>query len=147
MKEKILEAFGELGFVLENAEIGFHFSYEGTNMLLLTTEDDDAFLSIAVPGVAELEDNNIALICALIQKINSTVKYVKAYMCNDALWLFCERELFEGESLQEVLSHIINHLHYARMFSLQALEELTKKSDDECNTEEVDITETNNNEE
>ena len=34
-------------------------------------------------------------ICALLEKINSTLKYIKAYMLGNSVWLFYERELIE----------------------------------------------------
>ena len=34
-------------------------------------------------------------ICALLEKINSTLKYIKAYIVGNRVWLFYERELIE----------------------------------------------------
>lgn len=59
MKEKILEAFDNLGFNLEdNESLGYHFYYEGINFLYMYNEDDEDFLNIAVPGIYDLEDDN-----------------------------------------------------------------------------------------
>ena len=59
MKEKILEAFDNLGFNLEdNESLGYHFFYEGINFLYMYNEDDEDFLNISVPGIYDLEDDN-----------------------------------------------------------------------------------------
>ena len=34
-------------------------------------------------------------ICALLEKINSTLKYIKACIVGNRVWLFYERELIE----------------------------------------------------
>ena len=96
MKEKILEAFSNLGFKLEEEEgMGYSFNYEGLNLLYMYNEDDEEFLNIALPGIIEVEDDKMLHTCALLEKINSTLKYVKAYMLGNSVWLFYERELIE----------------------------------------------------
>lgn len=51
MKEKILEAFANLGFKLEDADgMGYVFDYEGIRFLYMYNENDENFLSIALPG-------------------------------------------------------------------------------------------------
>lgn len=96
MKEKILEAFRELGFKLEEEEgMGYCFNYEGLNLLYMYNENDEEFLNIALPGIVEVEDDKMLQICALLEKINSTLKYIKAYILGNSVWLFYERELIE----------------------------------------------------
>ena len=49
MKEKILEAFRDLGFKLEEEEgMGYCFNYEGLNLLYMYNESDEEFLNIPV---------------------------------------------------------------------------------------------------
>ena len=96
MKEKILEAFRDLGFKLEEEEgMGYCFKYEGLNLLYMYNENDEEFLNIALPGIVEVEDDKMLQICALLEKINSTLKYIKAYIVGNRVWLFYERELIE----------------------------------------------------
>ena len=96
MKEKILEAFRDLGFKLEEEEgMGYCFNYEGLNLLYMYNESDEEFLNIALPGIVEVEEDKMLQICALLEKINSTLKYIKAYMLGNSVWLFYERELIE----------------------------------------------------
>lgn len=103
MKEKILEAFCNLGFKLEEEGgvaytfkyetipiflplamsimgVAYTFKYETLNLLYMYNESDENFLSIALPGIYEFEGNNTLQICALLEKINSSMKYIKAYI-------------------------------------------------------------------
>lgn len=94
MKEKILEAFKALGFEMEDMEgLGYGFQYEGRHYLYMYNEDDEDFLNISIPAVMDLDDENNVGFYQVMDKINGTLKYVKANKLNDSMWLFYEREL------------------------------------------------------
>ena len=150
MKEKILEAFRELGFKLEEEEgMGYCFKYEGLNLLYMYNENDEEFLNIALRGIVEVEEDKMLQICALLEKINSTLKYIKAYMLGNSVWLFYERELIEQreqsrtcsdyaesrekktegqlcgeEDLMTVISRMILHLEAGLVFARKAMAEI-----------------------
>ena len=168
MKEKILEAFRELGFKLEEEEgMGYCFKYEGLNLLYMYNENDEEFLNIALPGIVEVEDDKMLQICALLEKINSTLKYIKAYMLGNSVWLFYERELIEQreqsrtcsdyaesrekktesqfcgeEDLMTVISRMILHLEAGLVFARKAMAEIeetmTNGSSDDDTTESAE---------
>ena len=125
MKEKILETFRDLGFKLEEEEgMGYCFNYEGLNLLYMYNENDEEFLNIALPGIVEVEEDRMLQICALSEKINSTLKYVKTYMLGNSVWLFYERELFGEEDLMTVISRMILHLEAGLVFARKAMAEI-----------------------
>lgn len=132
MKEKILAVFENLGFNLEDIEsLGFSFNYEGINYLYMYNEDDEDFLNISVPGIYDLEEDNKENYDALKEKINSTLKYVKAYTLGDSLWIFYERDLLGNEDLEEVIRHMILHLAAALMFARDSIEKIDNGESDE----------------
>lgn len=132
MKEKILAAFENLGFNLEdNESLGYHFYYEGINFLYMYNEDDEDFLNISVPGIYDLEEGNKENYDALKEKINSTLKYVKAYTLGKGFWLFYERDLLGNEDLEEVIRHMILHLAAALMFARESIEKIDNGESDE----------------
>ena len=149
MKEKILEAFRELGFKLEEEEgRGYCFNYEGLNLLYMYNENDEEFLNIALPGIVDVEEDKMLQICALLEKINSTLKYIKAYMLGNSVWLFYERELFGEEDLMTVISRMILHLEAGLSFARKAMTEIEEtmtndSSDDDTaeSAEEIDAEE------
>lgn len=145
MKEKIFEAFAELGFKLEQRDdIGYGFSYEGTNFIFIPNEDDEDFLNICVPGVYDLEEDSPFIFIELMNKINSTLKYVKAYELSKRISLFYERELFGDEDLMKVISRMILHLEAALVFSHTAVAEM--RSSEETNSENNDVVESDDKE-
>ena len=130
MKEKIMEAFAELGFQLEQmGDFGYGFSYEGTNFIYLSNDDDD-FLNISVPGIYDLEDGPPSTFIELMNRINSTLKYIKAYDLEQSIWLFYERELLGDEDLPKVISRMILHLEVGLMFSRKTIAEIKSNADD-----------------
>ena len=149
MKEQILEAFRDLGFKLEEDEgMGYCFNYQGLNLLYMHNENDEEFLNIALPGIVEVEDDKMLQICALLEKINSTLKYIKAYMLGNSVWLFYERELFGEEDLMTVISRMILHLEAGLSFARKAMAEIEEtmtngSSDDDTaeSAEEIDAEE------
>lgn len=139
MKEKILAAFENLGFNLEdNESLGYHFYYEGINFLYMYNEDDEDFLNISVPSIYDFEKDNKEKYEELKEKINSTLKYVKAYTLGDSLWIFYERDLLGNEDLEEVIRHMILHLAAALMFARDIIDKIEngesdKTTDDDNN--------------
>ena len=131
MKEKILEAFNNLGFKLEleNDGVNYSFVYEGLNLLYLYNENDENFLNISLPGIMEVKEDEVLKGCALMEKVNSTLKYIKAYMLGEKVWLFYERELFGDEDLTMVISRMILHLEAGLRFARKAMTEIEESVD------------------
>lgn len=130
MKEKILEAFENLGFNLEyNDTLGYSFFYEGINLLYMYNEDDETFLNISVPGIYDLEDGKETY-DVLKEKINSTLKYVKAYTLCNSLWIFYERDLLGNEDLEEVIRRMVLQLAAALMFARDVIDKIENGESD-----------------
>ena len=130
MKEQILDAFKALGFEMEEMEcLGYGFQYEGKHYLYMYNEDDEDFLNISIPAVLDLDDENNVGFYQVMDKLNGTLKYVKANKLNDSMWLFYERELFGGEDLKKVLSRMILHLEAGFYFLHRAMESSDDGSD------------------
>lgn len=132
MKEKVLEAFKALGFEMEELEdLGYGFSYEGKKYLYLPNEDDDEFLNLAIPSVWDEEDDELVSQSELIEKINSTLKYVKAYKMMESIWLVYERALLSEEDLEPVIAHMTIHLDCAHAFLCKQTAEAMKGDEEE----------------
>lgn len=111
MKEKILEAFKALGFIMnEFDEMAYDFSYEGRRYLFFLCENDEGFLNIALPCVVEEGETDEESFHQIMDKLNSIMKYVKAYKAFGGITLFYERELIGDEDLIVVIRKMIHHL-------------------------------------
>ena len=150
MKEKILDAFKALGLDIEDMEgLGYDFVYEGKHFLYMYNEDDEDFLNIALPAVLDMDDENNMGFYQVMDKINGTLKYVKANKLNDSMWLFYERELFGDEDMKQILSRMILHLEAGLMFLRRAMasseedsdsaSEVTDRDTDNCTDGKEDV--------
>ena len=150
MKEKILDAFKALGFEMEDMEgLGYGFEYEGKHFLYMYNEDDEDFMNIALPAVLDMDDENNMCFYQVMDKINGTLKYVKANKLNDSMWLFYERELFGDEDMKQILSRMILHLEAGLMFLRRAMasseedsdsaSEVTDRDTDNCTDGKEDV--------
>ena len=144
MKEKILNVFETLGFQLEEMEgFGYGFRYEGINYLFMPNEDDEEFLNIAIPAILEINEDNVHAAHMLMDKLNSTLKYVKANKLGDSMWLFYERELYGGEDLEKLVSRMILHLEAAMNFYSNAMTNIKNElgnSDDDTPSDDTEET-------
>lgn len=120
MKEKIINAFKALGFELEElGELGYGFEYEGAHYLWLANGDDD-MLSICIPGILNKEDAGEWEMLQLMDKINGSLKFVKANSVGDSVWLFYEHEMLGEEYFERLLPHMVIHLDHAYRMLINA---------------------------
>ena len=140
MKETILEAFRELGFVMEQIEDSDHykFEFEGHNYIWMYNEDDESFLNIVLPSLLPITEEGAIGFYQLMDNINSTVKYVKAYKLNDALWLFYERELMGEENLEKSINHMILRLEATSNYIKDLIKSLEDSDDDDDSDMHID---------
>ncbi len=142
MKEQILNAFATMGFQLDEMEgLGYGFRYEGINYLYMPNDDDEDFLNLAIPAIDEVTEDNTQAALMLMDKLNSTVKYVKANRLGDSIWLFYERELYGGEDFEKLLSRMILHLEAAINFFHYAMESIKNEVDSSDDDTPADDTE------
>ena len=152
MKEKILETLRSLGFKLVQTddENVYEFNYEGVSMLYMYNVNDEEFLNITVPCIMQVEEDNIMLVSALTEKVNATLKYIKAYIYGNHVWLSYERELIddshsEDKDFLKVVSSMILQLEAALRFFRKSKAEMEENShggpsDDDALAVETDET-------
>lgn len=137
MKEEVLNTLKKMGFELDElGEIGYGFEYEGHRLVYIYNEDDDSFLNIAAPYAEKMDKFDELTYYQVMDHINSKLKYVKAYRLGDDIWLFVERELFEGDDLHAVLMSVITHLDVGIGILNRAIEMLESDDDDDTDSED-----------
>jgi len=144
MKEQVLNVLKMLGFQVEEIDdFGYGFLYEGINFLYMPNDEDEEFLSISIPAVLEVNEENKEAVYLLMDKINLTRKYVKANMLADSMWLFYERELIGGEDMEKLVSRMIFHLETAIQFFYKQMamagEEFVSDDDDDDEEDTEDV--------
>ena len=139
MKEKMLEVFKSLGFEMEEKdECCYGFQYEGKHYLYLYNDRDESFLNIALPAVLDRDNEDDLSFYKVMNKMNSSMKYLKAYVVDDGMWLFCERELMGDEDLRQCVVRMIHCLETGVNLLFSLVDDSDKDSGDEKDAEEED---------
>lgn len=142
MKEQVLNVLKTLGFQVEEIDdIGYGFLYEGINYIFMPNDEDEDFLSIAIPAVMEVNEKNKEMVYLMMDMLNSNWKYVKANLLADSMWLFYERELFGGEDMEKLLSRMISHLETAIHYFFRQMNLVNEEFDSDDDDTAVDDTE------
>lgn len=132
-REKIIEAFEELGFhlgqIVESEWLGF--SFEGNKYMYLSDNEEEEYLSISIPYIYELKDDNFNKFVKLEEWINYASKCVKASNRDNSLWLFYERKLLNEEDLKLVISHMVMSLDYVLYTAHRFIEDLETEDENE----------------
>lgn len=130
MNAKILHALVKLGFRPEVVEdFGYGFKYETHNILVMDSDDD--YLNLSFPSIRDTDASNELIYYQLMDNINLRLKYVKAYMMGDDIWLSIDRELFEDDNLKDALMSMITRLDIADGIIHDSLEKVLSHEDDE----------------
>ena len=133
IKEKLMKTFEEMGFTLEacpDSDGYYLFHYEGLSFLWLYNEDDEQFFNLSLPGILDIDDDNREVVRAVTDKVNSTIKYVKAYPASpDSLWLFYERKLMDEPDYEDIITHMIIQLERSKMFAHKVYDNMTSNED------------------
>ena len=112
-----------MGFCIEPIDEYKHaFTSEGINYVYVYSDNDDEFLNIVVPAINDFNEDNALMMYQLMDKINTTLKYVKANVMNDNVWIAYEREMLGDEDMENVLVHMILHLERALNFARRLME-------------------------
>lgn len=139
MKQKIINAFKVLGFELEPLEdFGYSFEYEGVTYIWLKSPDDH-FLNLSIPGLLKKSDTDELTYYKLIDKLNSTMKFVKVNNLYDKIWLFYEHQLTDEEDIEQTISDMIITLDGSFMMYrevMKAADENAERYEREFSTDE-----------
>ena len=114
-KKSIIREMRRLGFKGSGDEDGtiFAFKFEDISILYLPDENDEKFLYFAAPKVYEVTEDNRPYVLELMNEINQALKYTKAFIREDNVWISCEIRLFGKEDIKEVLEHCLYMLQAA----------------------------------
>lgn len=127
MKEKILQVFSELGFELRTEDkINYRFRYDAMDLMCIFDEKDENCINITVPHIPVIEHKRLLYTLAMLDKINMSVKYVKALTNGEDVWLVYERDLIGNEDLPKVISRMIRRLEYCFLHIDKIVESVDK---------------------
>lgn len=112
IKEKVLATLRSLGFIPEQIEdFGYRIEYEGLT-IIYTSEDDDAkCISMAVPGLFDITDENRSNVIESMVELCGRMKFVQPLiMFDNQVWLCYQHHLGPNEVTTDLVEHMIRTL-------------------------------------
>ena len=121
------------------ASISYYARSCGFEVHYLWLNYDDEFLNIAIPAVLNKSDLDELAFYQVINRVNATLRYVKANELGDSLWLFYEREMIGEEDFEVLLPHMILNLEHAVRFLRNGDQDANNDNDGDCIIGEIDL--------
>lgn len=99
---------------------GYRFEYEGLTLAYPVNDEDSNCITIMVPNIFDITDENRGEVFAAMLKLCRRVKYVQPQIMHgedsEQVWLHYQHYLGdEGEPTAELIEHMVRALDYATM--------------------------------
>lgn len=131
MKQKVLEALRDLGFLPEESSMGYEFYYEGRSYTYHPTDDYDAsILHIVLPYVIHIDESHRAAYYGLMNEVNLSNMFVKAVENKEYIFLSAESCIMGDADLKQTLVALIFTLNFAAEQLLKMQAQIENATDD-----------------
>lgn len=115
IKEQVLKAFRALGFFPEEIEyFGYRIDYEGLPVIYMEDEEESKCLTLFVPHVFDISDDNRLSVLKAMAKLCCKVKYVQPnIMFENQISLNYQHYVGDNEVTEALIEHMITLLEYS----------------------------------
>ena len=138
----IVKLLRNLGFPTHDIDgdaTDFIFRFRHLGYLLMDNNNDEHFIRMAIPQVFSVTDDNKVMIYGLIERLGYRLKYVKAGISDDEVWIYYEHYVDdETEPSEDLVEHMIRSLYAAYSWFKDALDEFGEDDDDDEDDENDD---------
>lgn len=114
--EMVLNFLKQQGFCPEvdpdNGNILFKFQM--ANFLFVNNDEDEEFFQLVMPNIFDVTEDNREMALEAANKLNFSIKVVKASIVNDSIWLFFENLLDKTPDVSDILPRALQILQTAR---------------------------------
>lgn len=123
--KKLMSQLRKAGFEIYKSEDYWMFKVDGRTCVLPDTEkDDDEYVAIYMPNVVDVTEENYADMMSIINTMNRELRYIKAIIVEDGVWLSYERFMMDRDTVTEDLAiHMVNGLRSFCFYIDNKLEE------------------------
>lgn len=117
VKEQVLKALGELGFIPEEIEgFGYRFEYEGLILAYSLDDEDSKCVTLIAPDIFDISDDNRARVLEWILELCDKIKYIQPHiMFDNQVWINYQHYAGDNEVTAALMEHMIRVLAYTTM--------------------------------
>jgi len=98
------------GFRFEKEDYGLRFKYEGSNFIFFANEEDNGFFQLAMPGILDIDSDNILAVYKAMDKTNVEQKVIKCGILGDSVWVFFEILIDSSPELDDFVIRALDML-------------------------------------
>ncbi|MDE6097706.1 MAG: hypothetical protein K2G24_02345 [Muribaculaceae bacterium] len=115
IKESVLTTLRTLGFIPEEIEgFGYRFEYEDLTVIYSADEDEAKCITLTVPYVFNISDDNRVAVLEAMAKLCGRMKYVQpVIMFQEQVWLNYQHHVGDNEVTPELIEHMIHVLTFS----------------------------------
>lgn len=112
IQEKTLECLYELGFTPElvTEDIGYSFKMEGRTFLLETEDEDVKCLTLTLPNIHTVTEENRMDVLEAMVKLCHELRYVQPYILFESVWIHYQHYLGDSVPTAQLVEHMIRTL-------------------------------------
>ena len=97
------------------------FKYQMANFLFINNDEDEEFFQLLMPGIYDVTDDNRDMVLEAANKVNQSIKVVKACVVDDSVWLFFENLLDHTPEVEDIIPRALDILNGARQYFYQEI--------------------------
>ena len=90
------------------------FKFQMANFLFVNNDEDEEFFQLIMPNIFDVTEDNREMALEAANKLNFSIKVVKASIVNDGIWLFFEILLDKTPDVSDILPRALQILQTAR---------------------------------
>lgn len=121
--DKVLQLLGNVGFrpELVDESLGYKFEYEGLNYLLRMEDEDSQTISLTVPAVFDVTEENRQQALEAAIEVANKLKFVQPNLTLDSIWLSYQHYLGANDPTEDLIEHMIRLLSVSTILFQQIL--------------------------
>lgn len=115
IKEQLGAYLSQEGLRPEEKPYGFHFDFENLSYHVFWDADDPRYLSLTLPGIFDVDENNREDALYAANKVNDGIKVVKALVRKDDVWVVAEFLIDQTPDFGDLIPRMMKILKGARL--------------------------------
>ena len=114
IKEQLKEYLAQEGLRPQEEDYGLYFRYQMLSFIIQWDENDAFFLSISLPSIFSVDENNRSDVLEVINQVNLKLKQIKCVLTDNDVWVTSDQRLDTTPKFEDIIPRNLDMLLGAR---------------------------------
>lgn len=121
--EMVLDFLKEQGFLpqVDPDDGCITFKFQMAHFLFVNNDEDEEFFQLLMPAIYDVTEDNREMVFEITNRINRSIKVVKACVVDDSVWLFFEILLDHSPEVDSIIPRALQILQGAQQHFYQEI--------------------------